>query len=215
MRIKLYSLTINTLNKQRICSTSENRFPISVPKKIQNRAKQLKKRLVTRWCKSNIMQQGRKEVKHWQVTCFLDFLFIYIFPKTGSLEVRLNSTLLISYLYPDIEIWDTASGPLPLAVIKSLTITAELCQGFSLYVMWFLCVIFLQELSDKITRFYSRTKKPKRFKSNKFCHYVVITLASFICYIMVRIKKILSKELKRSKNKSRRKKGKGQQPDIW
>ena len=113
MCIKLYSLTINTLNKQRICSTSENRFPISVPKKIQNRAKQLKKRLVTRWCKSNIMQQGRKEFKHWQITCFLDFLFIYIFPKTGSLEVTLNSTLLISYLYPDIEIWDTASRPLP------------------------------------------------------------------------------------------------------
>ena len=141
-------------------------------------------------------------------------MFIYIFPQTGSLEVRLNSTLLISYLYPDLEIWDTASGPLPLAVIKSLTITAELCQGFSLYVMWFLCVIFLQELSDKIIRLYSRTKKPKRFKSNKFCHYVVITLASFICYIMVKIKKILSKELKRSKNKLSRKKGKGQQPDM-
>ena len=74
--------------------------------------------------------------------------------------------------------------------------------------MWFLCVIFLQDLHDKIIRFYSRTKKPKRFKSNKFCHYVVITLASFICYIMVKIKKILSKELKRSKNKLRRKKEK-------
>ena len=173
MRIKLYSLTINTLNKQRICSTSENRFPISVPKKIQNRAKQLKKRLVTHWCKSNFMQQGRKEVKHWQITCFLDFLFIYIFPKTGSLEVRLNSTLLISYLYPDIEIWDTASGPLPLAVIPWYRPSPSLSQqssvgGFSLCVMWFLCVIFLQELTDKIIRFYSRTKNPNDSNPTSF-----------------------------------------------